>query len=787
MANKWCLVKSEADKLRKALASGDIDPDSLLNMSDEKRHALFSELVGEENATQINATIESKFLLKDQMTGITNAFRSILDMPSEGKKIAAEKAAVLKVLRANTYLNPDEMDKFISDYVTNKLANKSIGRIKTEVNPEQAAEIMKLANDVTKTQKYIDGFDKLTKAEGDALMKDKTKNENRLKWGRAIIALDNYMTNLKQEANHISLKERLKNPVKAVGSLITTSMDASKAINASMDDSAILNQGFPILANIFTTKIWAKNSLNSLTDMVKTIGGKEVWDEVRADAVSRPNAVSGLYKKEGLAVKVTEEDFPTSLPKKLIDIGKGNKGTNILLKPLQITGATYKATEVAFSAFQLRNRLDTFDKFALMAENIGSKLGDKWKDTTGLGSLVNNLTSRGGLGKAEPIGNLINSPIFSLRKQVAAVNSLFGYQLGAPKTRFTRTMGALSMIQQILVIAAVAAIANALGRIFLGHDVVESDSRSSDFMKIRTGDTVFDLTQGRAGYATLAARIITSQSKSTATGELSDINSGVYGATTSSDLLFDFAKNKTSPALNEILQILDRKDNNGQQVTISNVLGKLYVPLGAQNIIDASKDSNSANLLAIGLADFFGVNSNTYSISNAKSGLIPENTKIDTKSFLDMVAVYAKAVGTDPEDAFNKIFSGEKIIQVSQGGIIVVARQDVEDSQKFKSDWVKVHGGNPDDIKEVKLDHVIPNKLGGVEEPSNWAIVSNTVWSSNTKVENTLIQAVKDGKLTLKEAQALIKQYKNPGVDSDGYATENVNSKVGEDIIKKYK
>ena len=147
---------------------------------------------------------------------------------------------------------------------------------------------------------------------------------------------------------------------------------------------------------------------------------------------------------------------------------------------------------------------------------------------------------------------------------------------------------------------------------------------------------------------------------------------------------------------------------------------------------------------------------------------------------MSMVAVYAKAIGTDPETAFNRIFTGQRIMQVSKGGIIVVDRQDIPDSEAWKKAWVREHGGNVEDIKQIKLDHIIPNKLGGEEKPDNWQIVSTAVWSSYTKVENALIRAVKNDKVSLKEAQKLIVEFKDIDDTSD-------RKDFGEDLIERFK
>jgi len=212
---------------------------------------------------------------------------------------------------------------------------------------------------------------------------------------------------------------------------------------------------------------------------------------------------------------------------------------------------------------------------------------------------------------------------------------------------------------------------------------------------------------------------------------------------------------------------------------LSSVLMQAGVPISVQNVLELvanpSVDATFGTIL-----DFFGFSSNTFRDSNTKTEIIPTEKVLKNEDFMTMVQVYAKAVGTDPETAFNRIFTGQKIMQVSNGGIIVVKRQDVGDSQAFKKTWVKEHGGKVSDMKEVKLDHTIPNKLGGEEKPDNWKVVSTYTWSSYTKTENALIRAVKNKKIKLKDAQKLIVEFKN-------IEDNKKRAEFGNEIITKYK
>lgn len=766
----WCLIKSEADKFKKALKSGEIDPQKLSVMTSSERHSFLAKFVGEENATNVNGLFESKLLLKNQKAGMISWAKNVAGISPK-----VQRDIISKIERLEKVLDPASEEAFLEDLAATRLG--------LDVSYEEAKQISDFSKKVVEAKKNygVDAVAKMSQKDGLAMMKDPAKNKVRLEYGDAVIALDNYVTDLKMKAGRVTLAEFKSNPIGTTLKGVKTTIDLSKSMKASYDDSAILNQGFPILANYQTAPIWAKNALGTFVNMVRTFKGKPVWDKVRADVVSRPNYLNGLYKKNDLAVNVIEEAFPTSIPEKMVTVGEKNKLTKIAATPIRLFGKGYKATEVAFNAFQMRNRVDVFDLFASIAEKQGRNLSPAAGEIEGLGKLVNALTSRGRMGPLEPVANIVNAPFFSLRKQAAAVESLFFYQVGK-QSGFTRKMGAIAAIQQIALIVGILGVAKLLKK-----DSVETDTTSSDFGKIRIGSTRFDVTQGRAAYLVLASRIIQSKMKSSTSGKETELNTGKYSAINSTDLIGDFTQNKFSPFLNELIYIMNRQDREGNKPTVVGVLADLYVPLGIGDIPTLLNNPDAANFIAASIANAFGVQSNTYPNTNIKSGMIPKKTVVSNDSFINAVLVYSEALKTDPETAFNRIFTGQKIMQVSGGGIVVVDRQDVSDSQEFKKKWVLEHGGNTASIREVKLDHIIPNKLGGSEKPEDWAVVSTDVWSGNTKVENTLIQAVKDKKISLKEAQKLIVDFKRVTTDSKGYKTENPDKKMGEEIIKKYK
>lgn len=293
--------------------------------------------------------------------------------------------------------------------------------------------------------------------------------------------------------------------------------------------------------------------------------------------------------KAKLAVGNLEEAFPTTLPEKI-----------------PLFGRAYKASEVAYTTFVQKTRADVFDKYLQIAEKSGVNTNDP-KELESIGRLVNSLTGRGNIGKLEPIADSVNSVFFSPRFVKSNIDTLTQVVTGGKGSNFVRKQAAVNLVKIISGTASILAVANALK-----PGSVELDPRSSDFGKIRIGDTRFDVTGGSGSLLTLAARVAEQSSKSSTTGKVTVLGSGAFGAKTGLDVVTNFFENKLSPAAGIVRDILKGQDFNGNKVTASNEIKNAFTPMGVQTFMEAKSDPNSANLLATLLADGLGISANTY-------------------------------------------------------------------------------------------------------------------------------------------------------------------------------
>ena len=723
---KLCLLKANAEKLRKDLKDKKVDLVSLMNMTTKARTELLSKYTSSaEEGKLVNTLFEQKLLLKNRVLGVINLFKKLgqIGKYDPTKKAQLDKLAQdWKDVQLERALSPAENQSFLND-----AADIMMG---THITQEQATEIFKMDKKIRDLKSNYN----------EETMEWKSEESKKL-YGATVRASENYTNDI---GSVKTIKETLKergykfkedygdNRIKAmanvVGDVARVISQNSVSIVASIDDSFFGRQGiFTLLTG--HPKIWIRNLAKSFRDIGRTFKGQETTDALLADVYSDPLYMSGEYQKAGI-MDLREEQYPTSLPEKIPILGK-----------------FFKASEAAFVNGSLRVRTELYK---VMREALTKKEGViSEEEIKGMGKVVNSLNAKGKLGRYGS-NDLVRLLMWSPKMLKADLDILTAHSLSdIPKS--TRKMARNNLLKIIIATVIINSLASLLG----DKDTTEFDPRSSDFLAIKSGDTRFKYLRGIPALITLMARMITGQYKSSTTGEIKDYEPG-FGKTSRMDALIEFAKNKAPPAIGAVYDILEEEDFDGNKPTFSSILLQKGVPISIQNILAIIQNPTLDNTLGV-IADFFGLSSNTYRDSNTKSKIIPTDEKISKDNFLELVSVYAKALGTDPETAFNRIFTGQKIIQVSDGGIIVVARQSVEDSEAFKKEFAKKYGAN---TKEVKLDHTIPNKLGGEEKASNWKIVPTSVWSSYTKTENALIQAVKDEKIKLKEAQDLIVKFK---------------------------
>lgn len=732
----WCLLKTYADKFKKALKDGAIRPEVLVKMTSEQRRNFLAEYVGKDNAVQVNALFESKLLLKNQKAGMVNWAKRTANLTEP-----ARRDILAKIEKLDTVLTPETEDAFLQDLASTKL--------NIDVSADEAKTISELSE---KLQELKKNYDFKTETW--------TSKEVATQYGATQVALENYLNELRTGNVKQTLSDRKEqfvneaqtNKPMAVKNLLldtaNTIANLSTSTVATLDNSLFGRQGIIALLSGHP-KIWGSAFAKSFSDIVQTLGGKNTTDALLADLYADPLYMNGEYQKAKI-IDTNEEQYP-------IDLGN-----------IPILGRPIKASESAFKNGSLRMRTQLYK--LLRDIKVSSGIEMTREQIEGTGKVVNSMLARGDLGMTgrSPILKLL---MWAPKMLKADFDILTAHSFDKIPIQ-DRVTARWNLAKIILATAIITGVASATGQ------KEELDPRSSDFLKI--GGKVGYL-RGIPQIITLMARLLTGEYKNNK-GEIVKY-SGDFGKLSRLDALINFVRGKAPPATGGVYDVLSGKDFAGNEPTFTSVLLQRGVAISLQNLIQLNKDPSIDRAFGV-LLDFFGLGSSLTPDPNIISKVIPEGKKVSERDLLDYVKVYAKAIGTDPGTAFNRMFTGQEIVKVSDGGIIVVRRQPVADSEKFKKEFAKKYGG---DVKKMRLDHVIPNALGGPETPDDWAVVPASVWASNTKVETTMISAVKNGKLSKKEAENHILRFKRPSKDSYGYVHINPDKEYGLMLIKKYK
>lgn len=567
----FCLPQTAVNKFTEALRNGKINPYELNKMSSEERRKIFEDIVGKTGAKQVNAEFESKMLLKNQKFAYTNWAKQVA-----GINPAARRDLVAKIGRLDHALNPDEEHGFLQDLASTKLG--------TNVSEDEVRNIVKLS----KATQNAEAASRSTIEQASRKGWEPTTND--LNYGRARYDLERYVGELKGNPKDFRLSEFKTHPILATKKLPRAVADVSKSIGASLDDSFALRQG----AKAFWTDFprWQKAFRNSFVDLAKGAKNAESAErEINAHIMADPYYDQAI--KDGLAVrnvKSVDDVFPTSAPGRI-----------------PILGRAFNASEVAYSGFADNLRMGIYKNQLKLADGLGEGLSPTVRKN--IAKEVNSLTGRGGFGSSEALAGKANIAFYSLRFLKSNVDTLLlhpaGIGVGGVGSQAQKT-AAKNLLKIITGTAAVLGTANALK-----PGSVQFDPRSTDFGKIKVGDTRFEVTGGMDSLVTLASRILTETSKST-NGTVSKLNTGKFGSSSDLDVLVNYLTGKTSPVAGVGVSLLKGKTFSGSKPSLGNSVGQLAEPLNVANFTELKGDKNSANILVAVIADTLGVSTNTY-------------------------------------------------------------------------------------------------------------------------------------------------------------------------------
>lgn len=384
------------------------------------------------------------------------------------------------------------------------------------------------------------------------------------------------------------------------GDNVKEALNLPRSVLSSWDLSAVLRQGGFI--SIGNPARAAKSIVPMLRSLRNDFQAKKVDTEIR----SRENAP--LYKKSGLYLAPMEAEAPLSSQEEQI------------MSKLARNIPGVRASNRAFVTYLNKLRADSFDQ---MKDALIAKGKEPTKEElAAISNYINVSTGRGALGvKTAAAAEALASVFFSPRLAASRFQLLAGQPL-YKGTAQTRAMVAKEYAKFLVGASAIYGLGALAGA------TIEHDPRSSDFGKLRWGNTRLDPLAGMSQVAAFLSKLI-SGSKKNAAGKIvplrdsnrfpelaRDPKTGKpqavgYGAQDETDVIKGFVRSKLSPVVGAGVDLVTGKDFAGQPTTPGQIAANLVTPLPFSGASDVIKEHGAGaaplemlNLLGMGLQNY---------------------------------------------------------------------------------------------------------------------------------------------------------------------------------------
>lgn len=361
--------------------------------------------------------------------------------------------------------------------------------------------------------------------------------------------------------------------------LVQEAVNFPKAIQAAYDLSAPFRQALPVI----NRKEW----WTSWDDMIKSAGSQKFFDNLQESFREKPHFELGQKSKLHLSdvgtIAGREEQFLSNFANLIPGI---------------------KASNRAYTGFLNKLRSDLFNRLIDNSIKAGK---DPYKDlriAQDLASFVNVATGRGSLGSAEKWADGLNTILFSPRFIASRV------QLVANPVAYVKMPWEVrkEYLKSLLAIAETGAAVSVAAKMAGGD--VDTHPTSSDFGKVKFGNTRIDPYGGFQQYLTLFNRLVMGESTPSSGSNVNkpyELGSK-FGLNTRKDVVVDFFSNKLAPVPRFINGWLDQTKKRGFNIPEESI--RMFTPMIAQDLYDVSQEDPELLPITVPLSGVgFGVQS----------------------------------------------------------------------------------------------------------------------------------------------------------------------------------
>lgn len=351
-------------------------------------------------------------------------------------------------------------------------------------------------------------------------------------------------------------------------------LDLPRAIKASWDVSAVLRQG------AFFSFGHPVQAARHVRAMLRALSSERVALEI--DTALRNRDLAQFGDRAGLELTRLGDE-----------LGRHEEGIRSQFSD-RIPGV--RASNRAFVTFLNLQRAAMFDAMVRAVPTTPTLEQGK-----ALANAVNVATGRGEPGRfagaISAAGHVLWSPRLLLsRFQLLAGQPLYGGDVSTRKLIAKEYARALTGLAAVYVLATLA-----------GSEPPEDDPTSSDFGKLKFGNTRVDPLAGLSQVTVLLSRL-TSGEKKALSGRVSRIRGEIgYGRDNSYDIIARFLRTKLTPTLGVAVDLLSGENIVGEPVTPTSVALDVTIPLTFRDIDELMQDQGVPAGVALTILSAFGM------------------------------------------------------------------------------------------------------------------------------------------------------------------------------------
>jgi hypothetical protein len=407
--------------------------------------------------------------------------------------------------------------------------------------------------------------------------------------------LEAELSMLKSDWTRILFEEKLANRTttqKLLGGASQT-INTARAVLTSFDFSGVLRQGgFIVLGNPL-------RAIKNLRPMFAAFASKEA--ETKAKLALRKRENFALYQRDKLFL--ADMDATASMAKQ--EEAYASRWVEKI--PWWMLGGLVRGSQRGYVTFLNNLRADSYDAMVL-AFRKGPAVTQE--ESKAIVDYINIATGRGNLGKFSQAAEGLNTVFFAPR----LVASRFQLLLGMPYFSATgRTKNLI--LQEYAKFLTGVAVVYMLGMLAQEDEdkPIETDPRSTNFGKIRFGNSRVDPLSGLQQVTVLLARLVSGQTK-TSTGKIVDIRGEnvPYGGATPVNIVAKFARSKFSPVFGSITNIIQGENVIGEKVTPFGEVERMVVPMSFSEVGKVMEEQGVPKGMVLSTLALFGMGVQTY-------------------------------------------------------------------------------------------------------------------------------------------------------------------------------